>query len=123
LTEVVTLTALHSPSGNLLGRTVWVALTTVLKRSLVSYSYVEFRCVPDVRVLTLTLTADEGRILVTHDRSTMPAEFARFIATRTCPGVIIVSRKLGIATTAEWLHLLWEASEAKEYLNSLYSLP
>jgi hypothetical protein len=81
------------------------------------------RRVPDVRVLTLTLTADEGRILVTYDRSTIPEEFVRFIATRTCPGVIIVSRKLGIATAAEWLHLLWEASEAEEYLNSLYSLP
>ncbi len=77
--------------------------------------------VPDARVLTLT--AEDGRILVTHDRSTMPDEFARFVATRPCPGVIIVSRKLTIATAAEWLHLLWEASEAEEYLNSLYSLP
>jgi hypothetical protein len=53
----------------------------------------------------------------------MPDEFARFVATRPYPGVIIVSRKLTIATAAEWLHLLWEASEAEEYLNSLYSLP
>ena len=71
----------------------------------------------------LALTADEGRILVTHDRRTMPDEFARFIVTRSSPGVIIVSRKLMISTAAEWLHLLWEASEAEEYLNSLYSLP
>jgi len=42
----------------------------------------------------LSLTADEGRILVTHDRRTMPDEFARFIAIRPCPGVIVVSRKL-----------------------------
>jgi hypothetical protein len=77
--------------------------------------------VPDDRVLALA--AEQGRILVSHDRRTMPEHFARFIATHTSPGLIIVSQKLSIGTAAEWLHLLWAASEAEEYVNSIYSLP
>ncbi len=77
--------------------------------------------VPDDRVLELA--AQEGRLLVSHDRRTMPGHFARFITSHTSPGVIIVSRKLPISTAANWLHLLWEESAAEEYVNSLYSLP
>ena len=77
--------------------------------------------VPDDRVLELA--AREGRLLVSHDRRTMPGHFARFIANHTSPGLLIVSRKLPVGRAAEWLHLLWEASEAEEYVNSLYSLP
>ncbi len=33
----------------------------------------------------LALAAREGRILVSHDRRTMPAHFAEFITTRTSP--------------------------------------
>ena len=77
--------------------------------------------VPDERVLALT--AQQGRILVSHDRRTMPKHFASFIAQHTSPGLIIVSQKLPIGRAAEWLHLLWETSEAEEYINSIYSLP
>jgi hypothetical protein len=77
--------------------------------------------VPDDRVLGLA--AEQGRILVSHDRKTMPEHFARFIVLYTSPGLIIVSRKLSIGKAAEWLHLLWAASEAEEYVNSIYSLP
>lgn len=77
--------------------------------------------VPDDQVLALT--ADQGRVLVSHDRRTMPGHFARFITSRTSPGLIIVSRKLQIGQAAEWLHLLWETTEAEEYVNSIYSLP
>jgi hypothetical protein len=79
------------------------------------------RRVPDDRVLALA--AEQGRILVSHDRKTMPEHFARFLAAHTSPGLIIVSRKLSIGKTAEWLHLLWVTSEAEEYVNSIYSLP
>ena len=77
--------------------------------------------VPGCRVLGLA--AEQGRILVSHDRRTMPGHFARFIVSHTSPGLIIVSQKLSIGTAAEWLHLLWAASEADEYVNSIYSLP
>ncbi|MBK9314925.1 MAG: DUF5615 family PIN-like protein [Acidobacteria bacterium] len=71
----------------------------------------------------LTLAAADGRVLVTHDRRTMPDHFERFIAGNTSPGMIVVSQSLPIGRAAEWLHLIWAASEAAEYVNSIYSLP
>jgi predicted nuclease of predicted toxin-antitoxin system len=76
---------------------------------------------PDDEVLAYA--AREGRVLVSHDRKTMPDHFARFIAGATSPGVIIVSTKLSIRQASEWLHLLWAASDAEEYVNSVYGLP
>ncbi len=77
--------------------------------------------VPDDQVLALA--AGQGRILVSHDRRTMPKHFAQVIITHSSPGLIIVSRKLPVGRAAEWLYLLWAASEAEEYVNSIYSLP
>ena len=37
----------------------------------------------------LLAAADSGRLLVTHDKRTCQANFFRFIANRTSPGVII----------------------------------
>jgi hypothetical protein len=74
---------------------------------------------PDV----LALTAQEGRVLVSHDRRTLPDHFRDFIASQTSPGVIIVSQKLSIGRAAELLHLLWAATEAEEYTNIIYDLP
>ncbi len=71
----------------------------------------------------LALAAESGRVLVSRDRRTMPANFYEFILETTSPGVIIVSRRLAIGRAAEWLHLLWEASDAKEYENLVYSIP
>lgn len=77
--------------------------------------------VPDDSVLSLA--AEQGRIVVSHDRRTMPVFFAHFIGNRTSPGLIIVSRKLSVATAADWLYLLWSASEAEEYVNTIYTIP
>jgi len=71
----------------------------------------------------LALAAQQGRLLVTHDRRTMPGHFETFIATQTSPGLIIVARTLPIGPAAAWLHLLWAASAAEEYVNTIYSLP
>jgi predicted nuclease of predicted toxin-antitoxin system len=71
----------------------------------------------------LALAAQQGRILVTHDRRTMPQHFEQFITTAMSPGVIIVSRNLSIGQASSWLQLLWVASEAEEYVNAIYSLP
>ncbi len=71
----------------------------------------------------LALAAQTNRILVTHDRKTMPRHFGDFIIQNTCPGVIIVSRNLAIAQAAEALMLIWLASEAEEWINTLQTLP
>jgi len=39
----------------------------------------------------IAAAANEGRIVVTHDRSTMPAHFRNFVATQASPGVFILS--------------------------------
>ena len=70
----------------------------------------------------LRLAAEEGRALVSHDKKTLPDHFSAFIASRNSPGVILVSRKLSIGRAAEWLYLLWAASEAEEYINVIYRL-
>ena len=74
---------------------------------------------PDV----LALCAQEGRILVTHDRRTMPGHFATFISLETSPGVFIIQRSTELLAAIEALILVWEASEASEYVNSLRTLP
>ncbi len=71
----------------------------------------------------LALTANDGRILVTHDRRTMPTHFAEFRMSSHSPGVILVPKRMPIGQAAEWLLLIWFASEAEEYLDTLYSLP
>jgi hypothetical protein len=74
---------------------------------------------PDV----LALAARDGRVLVSHDRRTLPGHFRACNETQDSPGVIIVSRRLPIGRAAELLHLLWAASEAEEYANIIYDLP
>ena len=76
---------------------------------------------PDTEVLAHA--AREGRILVSHDRRTLPGHFREFTAARHSPGLIVVSQKLPVGRAAELLHLLWAASEAVEYVDVIYSLP
>lgn len=70
----------------------------------------------------LALSADEGRILVSHDKKTMPSHFGDFIAKRTSPGVIIVPQYMSVAEAAEGLVLVWSASEASEWTNRIFWL-
>lgn len=74
---------------------------------------------PDV----LAAAAREGRILVTHDRKTMPKHFGSFIASRQSPGLFIISQHTDLSLTIEELILVWSASEAEEYVNSVRTLP
>ena len=70
----------------------------------------------------LALSGEEGRILVTHDRRTMPHHFAQFIATAVSPGIIIISRRMPLRVAVDWLVLIWTASEAEEWVNCIVSL-
>ncbi|MBL8207306.1 MAG: DUF5615 family PIN-like protein [Blastocatellia bacterium] len=81
----------------------------------------ELHGVPDLEVLRRA--AAEGRLLVSHDLKTMPYHFAEFVAQQDSPGVFLISPKLSIIEAADWLHLIWEASEAEEYVNSIRRLP
>ena len=75
---------------------------------------------PDDEVLALARS--EGRILVTQDQRTMPAHFGEFIKSNSSPGVLIMPQKRKIKRAIEGLILLWMASEAEEYVNSIRNL-
>ena len=46
---------------------------------------------PDPNVLKKA--ADQGRVLVTHDRKTMPRHFAEFLPHRQSPGVFVIAQR------------------------------
>jgi len=74
---------------------------------------------PDV----LHKAADLGRILTSHDRKTMPAHFARFLHSRSSPGLIIVPQDLDIGRAIEDLLIVWAASDAEEWRDQVGFLP
>ncbi len=71
----------------------------------------------------LAMAAKTDRILVTHDRKTIPHSFAEFIMSQTSPGVLIVPQRLHVANVVEDLILIWAATEAEEWMNRIRSLP
>ena len=71
----------------------------------------------------LDLAAREGRLVVTHDRKTMPRHFAEFVVKQTSPGLLVVPQYLSVASVVEDLVLIWSASEAEEWLNRVSFLP
>jgi predicted nuclease of predicted toxin-antitoxin system len=71
----------------------------------------------------LAIAAKQKRILVSHDRRTMPSEFAEFIVNNQSSGVLIVSRKVPIEITIEELILIWAVSSAEEWINRIAKIP
>ena len=71
----------------------------------------------------LELGTARGRAIVTHDVRTMPDHFADFMATRPCSGMILVPKKMPIGAAIEDLLLIWQVSEAEEWVNQMRRLP
>jgi hypothetical protein len=71
----------------------------------------------------LDLAASSGRVLVSHDVSTMPETFSRFIQEQTSPGVILISQELSYREAIEGLLRVWSSSEAKDWENVVSFLP
>jgi hypothetical protein len=71
----------------------------------------------------LRIAADDGRLLVTHDVSTMPEHFARFVETQNSPGVILISQGLSYHEAIERLLRVWTTTEAEDWQNVLSFLP
>ncbi|HAG79997.1 MAG TPA: hypothetical protein DCL61_02245 [Cyanobacteria bacterium UBA12227] len=71
----------------------------------------------------LALAAQQGRILVTHERKTMPAYFAEFIMLHQSAGVLIISKKLAIEVVVAELILIWSASSPEEWINRIAKIP
>jgi hypothetical protein len=71
----------------------------------------------------LAIAAQQRRILVSHDRKTMPSEFAEFITSNHSAGVIIVSQKLPVEVAIEELLIIWAISSAEEWVDRIAKLP
>lgn len=71
----------------------------------------------------LELAATQGRVVVSHDRKTMPRHFAEFIQRRSSPGLIILSQKTDLLEAIEDLLLIWVASDAEEWIDRLFTVP
>ena len=71
----------------------------------------------------LTMAAESGRILLSHDRKTMPSYFARFKRARSSPGIIIVSQDLDIGVAIEDLLLVWATTAADEWADRIGFIP
>jgi|SRR5215471_11500012 len=72
----------------------------------------------------LAWAATEGRIIVSHDRKTMPGHAAERMAKgEPVAGVIIVSRRLPIKRVLDDLEMIVSCSEPVEWENVIRSLP
>jgi predicted nuclease of predicted toxin-antitoxin system len=71
----------------------------------------------------LRIAASDGRVLITHDKATMPDAFGQFIQASESPGVLVISRGYKLADVAEELVLIWAASELEEWVNRIVYLP
>jgi hypothetical protein len=71
----------------------------------------------------LAVAAQDGRVLVTHDRKTMPTEFGQFITSQSSSGVLILSQNLPIGEAIDVIVLVWEASTAEEWINQIMTFP
>ena len=81
-----------------------------------------FESVSDPEVLELS--AQQGRILVSHDRRTMVDHFrSRLAEGKSSPGVFLVTQSAGIGEVVEAIMRVWSASERVEWENQLRYLP
>lgn len=71
----------------------------------------------------LALAARSGRVLVTHDQSTMPTHFANFIMSESSAGVLIVPQHLPVNIVVDDLILIWLATETEEWCDRIAYLP
>lgn len=77
---------------------------------------------PDDEVLELA--ARTGRVLVSHDKSTMPVHFAaRVRLGRRSPGVLLALPSASVGEIVEALLIVWPASTAREWADQIHYLP
>lgn len=71
----------------------------------------------------LRIAANSGRILISHDRRTMPSYFVQFCDTQSSPGLMIVAQDLDIGAAIDDLLLIWLATNAEEWVNRIGFVP
>jgi hypothetical protein len=74
--------------------------------------------------MVLGLAAQAGRILVSHDISTMPAHFLGFLQEgRRSPGVVLVSQEVPVRDAIEGILTIWSVSWPSEMENQIVYIP
>jgi hypothetical protein len=71
----------------------------------------------------LEMAASLQRLLVTHDRKTMPTAFGAFASHSQSFGVLVIPQKLNLRTAIDELLIVWALSEAEDWLNVISSIP
>ena len=76
----------------------------------------------DLKVLEMC--AQQGRVLVSHDVTTMESAFRTFIRTQKNPGLVLIPQtRVSIGQAIECLVLLWEIVTPKEMENRVCLVP
>jgi hypothetical protein len=77
---------------------------------------------PDDKVLEIA--AREGRVLVSHDKSTMPVHLAaRLRLGRGSPGVLLALPRATVGEVVESLLTIWSSSRQEEWADQIHYLP
>ena len=77
---------------------------------------------PDDRVLEVA--AEEGRVLVSHDKRTMSVHFvARSHLGLKSPGVLLALQSADVGDVIESLLIIWSASREEEWTEQIHYLP
>jgi hypothetical protein len=71
----------------------------------------------------LSRAAEDKRILVSHDRRTMPKHLAEFLLDNTSPGVFIIGQNVSVRKAIDELLLIWSCSDSEEWMNLLVDIP
>jgi Domain of unknown function (DUF5615) len=82
----------------------------------------QLRSMSDIEVLTLA--AEQGRVLVSHDVGTMPSHFKAFQKSgKQSSGVFLIPQSLDVGMAIDELLTVWLASEAADWEDRLVWLP
>ena len=71
----------------------------------------------------LAIAAEDGRVLVSHDVSTMPGHFREYIRHRSSPGLILIPQELSIGKAIENILLISEACDEDDLANGVCLVP
>jgi Domain of unknown function (DUF5615) len=76
---------------------------------------------PDSEVLRIA--ADDDRVLISRDVTTMPGHFARFVAQHESPGLLLIPSRRSIGTLIEGLLMVWLTWTPEDLRNQARWLP
>jgi hypothetical protein len=76
-------------------------------------------------LVVLRRAADEGRILVTHDKRTMPEHFAAFLAegNQSRGVLLVIPQDAALRAVAESLVLIWADGRPEDWANAITIIP